>query len=86
MQPADMVWPDDLSDWALPPPSVRDARPVRVFGSPQAALAFLAEAQERARRAAPEPVSGRASIDLQLSPQQRRAAQKLARKVGRRAA
>ena len=36
----DRRWPDRLSDWVLPP--VRDAGPVRVFDTAEAALAFLA--------------------------------------------
>jgi hypothetical protein len=38
-------WPDDLSDWALPPAGARSAgnsEPVRVFDTAEAALAFLA--------------------------------------------
>ena len=38
----DRRWPDRLSDWVLPP--VRDAGPVRVFDTADAALAFLAAA------------------------------------------
>ncbi len=49
-------WPDRLSDWVLPP--VRDAGPVRVFDTAEAALAFLA-AMVPAREDAPAPAGKR---------------------------
>ncbi len=48
--------PDRLSDWVLPP--VRDAEPVRVFGSAEAVLAFLA-AMAQGLEDAPAPTGKR---------------------------
>jgi hypothetical protein len=57
----DRRWPDRLSDWVLPP--VRDAGPVRVFDTAEAALAFLA-----AIAAAPEDAPAGKRLQRRLMP------------------
>jgi hypothetical protein len=45
-------WPDQLSGWTLPPPAAQAAgevEPVRVFETAEAAMAFLAQSQRKAR-------------------------------------
>ena len=54
-------WPDRLSDWVLP--GVRDAGPVRVFDTAEAAFAFLA-----ATAPAPEDAPAGKRIQRRLMP------------------
>ena len=57
----DRRWPDRLSDWVLP--AVRDAGPVRVFDTAEAAFAFLA-----ATAPAPEDAPAGKRIQRRLMP------------------
>lgn len=50
----DLIVPDRLSGWVLPPPSACDAGPVRVFDTAAEAMAFLKMLREHGQRGRPK--------------------------------